>query len=375
MLIGIDASRAAAAERTGTENYSLYLIRALLQVGSAHRFRLYFSQAPPEGLFLRNERVSWRVLPLPRLWTHLRLAGEVALHPPDVLYVPAHVLPWLHPRRCVATVHDLGYLYYPQAHTRWARWYLDRTTRFNARAARRVIADSQATRDDLVAHYGVDPAKIVVAYPAGAPGLGPVTDVALLEAVQRRYSTSARYFLYVGTLQPRKNLETLVQAFAELVIQDIIPAEVKLVLAGRRGWLYGELFALVQRLGLERRVVFPGYVAAEDLAALLSGALAYVLPSWYEGFGLPVLEAMACETPVICSNVSSLPEVAGDAALLVDPHDVSGLVQALARVFREPALRAELIARGRERVRVFSWQRCAEQVLAVLEAVGREDGH
>jgi glycosyltransferase involved in cell wall biosynthesis len=369
MLIGIDASRAVSAQPTGTENYSLYLIRALLHVGSAHRFRLYFNRAPAEGLFEQSERVVHRVLPFPRLWTHVRLAWEVLWHPPDVLFVPAHVLPWAHPKRCVVTVHDLGYLYYPRAHTRWARWYLDRTTRFNARAARRIIADSEATRKDLVSHYGVDPGKIVVAYPAGAPDLRPVREPALLSAVQARYCTGAEYFLYVGTLQPRKNLATLVQAFA----QAALPAEVRLVLAGKKGWLYEDLLALVERLGLAGRVVLPGYVAAEDLPALLSGALAYVLPSWYEGFGLPVLEAMACETPVLCANASSLPEVAGDAALLIDPQDVAGWAQALGRIYREPALRAEMIARGRARARAFSWQRCAEEVLAVLEAVGRRD--
>jgi glycosyltransferase involved in cell wall biosynthesis len=372
MLIGIDASRAVATERTGTENYSLYLIRALLQAGAAHRFRLYFNQAPAEGLFPRDERVVWRVIPFPRLWTHLRLAWEVLRQPPDVLFVPSHVLPLIHPRHCVATVHDLGYLYYPQAHTRRARWYLAWATRYNALVARRVIVDSMATRDDLVMLYRADPAKLVLAYPAGTEGLAPVTEVQRLETVRQRYATGARYFLYVGTLQPRKNLDTLLRAFASLVAEGALPPDVKLVLAGKRGWLYDEIVQLARAADLQARVVLPGYVAREDLAALLSGALAYVLPSWYEGFGLPVLEAMACDTPVICSNVSSLPEVAGDAALLVDPHDIVGLAQAMRRVYGDGALRQQLIARGRERVRAFSWQQCAQQVLTTLEAVGNE---
>jgi len=371
MLIGIDASRTVTAQRTGTENYSLHLIHALIREGYAHSFRLYFNHPPPEGLFPQDQRVSWRVIPLPRLWTHLRLAWEVASHPPDVLFVPAHVLPLLHPKRCVVTVHDLGYLHYPEAHPRWARWYLRWSTRFNARVAKRVIVDSQATADDLVSYCDVSRGKIVLAYPAGTDGLAPVRDPGVLEAVQRRYGTGASYFLHVGTLQPRKNLATLIRAFASLVSSRAIANDVRLVLAGKLGWLYKEVLELARDVALEDRVVFTGYVAGQDLPPLLSGALAYVLPSWYEGFGLPVLEAMSCDTPVICSNVSSLPEVAGDAALLFDPADASALAQAMMRVYSDVSLRQDLLAHGRERVRAFSWQHCAGQVLAAIEAVGR----
>jgi glycosyltransferase involved in cell wall biosynthesis len=370
MLIGIDASRAVVAQRTGTENYSLYLIRALLEVGSSHRFRLYFNRAPPDGLFVQDEQVTWRVMPFPRLWTHLRLAWEVMWHPPDVLFVPSHVLPVIHPRRCVATVHDLGYLHHPWAHTRRAAPYLDWSTRFNVRAAARVIVDSRATSDDLVARYGVDPAKIVLAYPAGAEGFAPVTDPRALEAVQQRYGTGQRYFLYVGTLQPRKNLSTLVQAFGSLLAEQAVASDVRLVLAGKPGWLYKGIVQQVHGAGVQGRIVLTGYVPREDLPLLLSGAFAYVLPSWYEGFGLPILEAMACDTPVICSNVSSLPEVAGDAALLFDPRDATALARAMRRVYEDAALSRDLVLRGRERVRAFTWQRCAAQVLGALEAVG-----
>jgi glycosyltransferase involved in cell wall biosynthesis len=368
VLIGIDASRATARERTGTENYTLYLLRALIARGQAHRFRLYFGQAPEQGLLPHDERVEWRVIPFPRLWTHLRLAWELGRHPPDVLFVPAHVLPLLHPKHCVVTVHDLGYRRYPQAHTRGSRWYLEWSTRHNVRAAERVIADSEATQRDLHEFYGVPAHKIVVAYPAGGEGFAPVRDETKLAQVRRRYGSGESYFLAVGTLQPRKNLPTLLTAFGSLVRDGALADGTRLVIAGRRGWLYEETIATVRALGLEGRVVFTGYVPQEDLPALLSGALAYVLPSWYEGFGLPVLEAMACETPVICSNVSSLPEVAGDAALLFAPDDPAALARAMRQVHAEPALRDELAARGRVRAQAFSWERCADQVLAVLDA-------
>ena len=365
MLIGIDASRAVTARRTGTETYSLHLIRALLALGADHRFRLYFRQPPPPDLF---NGVDLRVIPFPRLWTHLRLSGEMLRRPPDVLFVPAHVLPLVHPRRSVVTVHDLGYLYHPEAHTRTQNLYLRWSTRYNARAAAHLLADSEATRRDLVRRYGVPPEKITVAYPGYDERLAPVTDPAALAAVRARYGLTGPYLLYLGTLHPRKNLSRLIQAFYNL---QPATCNLQLVLAGKKGWLYDDIFAQVRALGLTERVIFTGYVPDDDLPALLSGALAFVYPSLYEGFGFPVLEAMACGAPVVCSNVSSLPEVAGDAALLVDPLDTAALAAALARLVGDEGLRRELRERGFRQVRKFSWRRCAGQVLGVLERVGR----
>lgn len=366
MLIGVDASRATAARRTGTENYSLHLIRALLALGEAFRFRLYFNQPPLAGLLPGS--CDERIMPFPRLWTHLRLSVEMASRPPDVLFVPSHVLPLVHPRRSVVTVHDLGYHYYPQAHTLFQNVTLRWSTRYNARAAVRILADSEATRRDLVRFYHTPPERIVVVYPGRDETLAPVTDPAILGAVRAHYHLAGPYLLYVGTLHPRKNLVRLVQAFASL--QPPIP-NLQLVLAGQKGWLYDELFAQVRRLGLEDRVILTGYVPDADLPALISGALAFVFPSLHEGFGFPVLEAMACGAPVVCSDASSLPEVAGDAALLVDPLDTDALAEALARIVHDETLRRELVERGFAHVQRFSWQRCARHVLRVLEDVGR----
>ena len=372
MLAGIDASRAAATRRTGTENYALHLIRELLAVGSDHRFRLYFRQAPPPQL--ARMRAEMRVLPVPRLWTHVGLSWEMLRRPPDLLFVPSHVVPLVHPRCCVVTVHDLGYHHYPETHTAWQNLYLRWSTRHNARSARRILADSEATRRDLVAFYGTPPAKISVVYPGRDESLAPVRDPALLAAARARYDLAGDYLLYVGTLQPRKNLVRLIQAYAAcraLLAGSGVPVP-HLVLAGQKGWLYDDIVGEVDRLGLQRQVRLTGYVPDEDLAPLLSGALAFVFPSLYEGFGLPVLEAMACETPVICSNAASLPEVAGEAALLVDPLDTEALAQAMARVVTDEDLRRALAARGLSQVQRFSWRRCAAETLAVLEEAAAE---
>jgi glycosyltransferase involved in cell wall biosynthesis len=207
----------------------------------------------------------------------------------------------------------------------------------------------------------------LVAYPGCDPDLNPVTNAGVIAAVKRQYGIHGDYFLHIGTLQPRKNLARLIQAFANL--RPVAHrSQIQLVLAGKRGWLYDELLQQVGRLGLTGRVLFPGYVTHADKAALLSGALAYVFPSLYEGFGFPVLEAQACGTPLICAESSSLSEVVGDAALLVDPLNVDGLTQAMTRVLDDAALRADLVTRGLGNRERFSWRNCAEVVMGALEA-------
>ena len=387
MLIGIDASRVSAARRTGTETYSLHLIRALVAAAPGQRFRLYTNAAPPAGWIWPGSlpaHVALRAMPFPRLWTHIRLSAEMLARPPDVLFVPAHVLPLIHPRRSVVTVHDLGYLAYPEAHRPADRRYLDWSTRWSATQAAAVLADSAATKADLVAAYGILPGKIHVIHLGRDETLARVADPDQIAAVCHKYSIAAPtagagYLLYVGTLQPRKNLARVIEAFACLVGSPA-GADLQLVLAGGKGWLFEQmrLPTLVERLGLAGRVLFSGYVADADLPALLSGARAFVFPSLHEGFGIPVLEAGACGVPVITSNTSSLPEVAGDpaagpegaAALLVDPHDVEAIADAMHRVLTDGALRTELIRRGHENLKRFSWEKCARETLAVLLEVG-----
>jgi len=365
MLIGIDASRAIASQATGTEYYSQHLIRALIDAAPDRRFRLYFNR-PPAGDAYRAPHVERRIISFPRLWTHVRLAIDVTLHPPDVLFVPAHVLPIAHPRRSVVTIHDLGYLYFPEAHPKAQRLYLNLSTRWNAQTSARVIADSQATKDDLVRRYGTPPDNIAVAHPGVEPSVRRVEDTERIRAVKSRYGVEGEYLMYLGTLQPRKNLARLIEAFARSSDRERV-----LVIAGKKGWLTDDLLGRVERSGLGRRVIFTGYVPGEHKAALLSGATALVFPSLYEGFGFPVLEAMACGTPVICSSTSSLPETAGDAALLVDPLDVDAIASAIDRLASDAALRWKLIARGYIQSGRFTWQACAKKVLRTLDEAAR----
>lgn len=363
MLVGVDASRAIADHPTGTETYSRELVKALLSLDSSHRFRLYFRSAPPSSLFRGAEL---RPIPLPRLWTHVRLAWEMARHPPDLLFVPAHVLPPIQPRRTLVTVHDVGYRAFPEAHPPLQRLYLDLSTRWNARTASHVLTDSQATKEDLVTCYGVDAHKVTVAYPGRDASLQPVRDNDAVRAAKARYGIVEDYFLYLGTLQPRKNLRRLVEAFHQFIAGRTSPP-IQLVLAGKPGWLCDELLAELERGELGSRVHLPGYIAQDDKATLLSGATAFVFPSLHEGFGLPVVEAQACGCPVITSTTSSLPEAAGDAAILVDPRDTGAIAEAMERLGSNPNLRAALIERGLTNAQRFSWRACARTVLDVID--------
>lgn len=367
MLIGIDASRAALARHTGTETYAYRLLLALAEHASpALQLRLYTHQPPQQAPWPAGPHLETRVLPFPRLWTHLRLSAELALNPPDVLFVPAHVLPIHCPVPAVVTVHDLGYHYFPAAHTAFQRRYLTWSTRRHARVATHLIADSVATKADLQRFYHADPARITVVHLGRDETLCPTP----ADAVRAKYNLPSAYILYLGTLQPRKNLPRLLAAFAE--VASHFPQH--LVLAGRRGWLYEDLSRQVAALGLTGRVHFPGYVDAADKAALLSGATLYAFPSLYEGFGLPVLEAMACGTPVLTSRTSSLPEVAGDAAWLVDPEDVTDIAAGLAILLGQTEERERLRQRGFAQVQHFSWRQAAQQLLTVLTTAAQTRG-
>lgn len=365
MIIGVDASRAARAQRTGTEGYAYFLIHALIDQATAqgHELRLYFNEPPQAGLFPQVEGVAQVLMPLPRLWTHLRLAQELHKRPPDVFFTPAHVIPLTYRRPSVATVHDLGYHHFPEAHTRGQLAYLRWSTQHNGRIARTIIADSLATQIDLMHFYHVPAGKIRVVYPGVDPGLHPVTDAAEITAVLQKYGVTPPYLLYLSTLQPRKNLLRLIRAY----VQSGVPHQ--LVIAGKKGWLAEPILDEIFQLDMDtaRRIILPGFVPDADKGALLSGATALLYPSLYEGFGFPVLEAHACETAVLTANTSSLPEIAPNSALLVDPLDTAAIAQGIQRLVSDEALRQTLIQRGKERVQAFTWEKSAAQVMEVLE--------
>ena len=382
MLIGIDASRALRSQRTGTERYSLEIIRHMLRLEQAqqHTWRLYTDAPVQNDLFLdsRTEQrpvIEIRPLAARRMWTHRSLASEVLQHPPDVLFVPAHVLPFVLPfvlpaRRLppsVVSVHDLGHRRFPAAYSS-AQWlYLELSTRWAVRAAVRLIAVSHATGRDLQTLYHAPAAQIQVIHEAASPLAAPTSgDQATVQAM---IGATRPYALYVGTLQPRKNLARLIESYSRL--HEGNGASFDLVLAGRAGRHSNDLRSRVRQLGLDSQIHFTGYIPEEHLAPLLRTALMFCYPSLFEGFGLPILEAQLAGVPVLTANNSSLLEVAGNAALLVDPTDIDAIADAMLRLSEDDALRQRLIAAGYENVKRFSWERAAQETLAVLESAAR----
>lgn len=366
MIIGIDASRALRANRTGTERYSLELINALLDLPSEHRLRLYAPARPQFRLF--REQAELVVLRGQRLWTHTRLGPHTRRHPPDVLFVPSHVLPIIGPPRMAVTVHDLGYEYFPQAHDWRQRFYLRWSTRRHTRVAACILADSAATKADLIRFYQADPARVHVVPLALDPAFRREREPGRIAAVRRSYGIppDAPYLLHVGTIHPRKNLARLVEALAQ-VRQRPAGRDLMLVLAGGMGFAGKALLQQVREQGLADVVRFIGFARMHDIPALYSGAACYAFPSLHEGFGFPALEAQACETPLLCARTSSLPEVAGEGALYIDPLDVQALAAGLERLLEDSDLRRTLIAAGSANVQRFSWQRTAQETLRLLE--------
>ncbi len=361
--IGIDASRAVSTAPTGTEAYSYHLIHALLpRLLPEHTVRLYARQPLPSNAFTGAEV---RTISIPRLWTHLGLSWEMARRPPELLFVPAHVLPLVRPRHTLVTVHDVGYRFFPEAHPAGQRLYLMLSTRWNAAVASQILADSKATRDALMAAYGIAHEKITVVYPGYDAALRPVRDLERLQAVRARYGIAeGPYVLSLGRIQPRKNLVRLVNAFDQISADH---PTLQLVLAGPAGWLADLIFQHVSTLDSQDRILFPGYVAEADKDALLSGATVFAFPSLYEGFGFPVLEAQACDVPVLTSTTSSLPEVAGEGALLVDPGDTSAIAEGLTQLLTDKDLCQTLISRGRANLQRFSWQKAAHRAQTLME--------
>lgn len=367
MIIGIDASRAVTAQRTGTEAYAYFLINALIPLAAQqnHRLRLYFNQPPPSALFPDDAHVETAVIPQPRLWTHTRLARELHQNPPDVFFTPAHVIPYTYRGPSVATIHDLGYHHFPEAHPRTQLAYLRWSTKHNGRSATRIIADSQATKTDLIQLDHIPNTKIDVVYPGIDPVLAPVRDEERITAVFAKYGITPPYFLYIGTLQPRKNLVRLVQAHAQSTVSH------QLVLAGKTGWLSQPILNEVTKVegkSQKAEIVLPGFIEEGDKPALLSGATALLFPSLYEGFGFPALEAQICGTPVLTATTSSMPEVVGNSAILVDPLDNHAIIKAIQSLASNSELRQQLTEKGFENVKRFTWKKTAVHVLNTLES-------
>ncbi len=363
MRIAVHAKVLSERHLNGMGYYAYNLLKSLARIDTQNHYDLYTSHPLVHRIEAQN--FHERICPFPVYWTTFRLPFDIIRNTCDLLFVPIEKLPPLVRCRKVITVHDLltlrEYLKSPISLT--AKLHFLKAIGWTIRRADRVIAVSEATRRNILDIVGIDPDRVVVT-PLGYDGsvFYPRGEEET-ERVKQKYRTGERYFINTSSLLwYRKNLVRLIRAFHG----SRTTTDCRLVITGTRGEAYGDIMDTISRYGLEKDVILTGYVPLDDMPCLLSGAVALVFPSLHEGFGLPIVEAMACGCPVITSNRSSMPEVTQDAGILIDPYDEDAIRQAMIRIATDTTLRDELIIRGFERVKEYRWERTAELTLRVF---------
>jgi glycosyltransferase involved in cell wall biosynthesis len=367
MLIGYEAS-ALQGRKSGVGYYTENMLASVMRAAPQHKYVLFSNRDMRDGWkqFASETLYTERLFPVRAVWMQAVLPGTLRRVQPDLCHFTNYLAPVT--MRCpyIVTVYDMTIFVTPRMHS-FKKLVLDRTLiPVVARKAGAIITLSESARKDILRYLKVPKEKVRVVMGAASPAFHPITDPAHLDSVRARHGLHDPYILYVGTIEPRKNLPRLVQAFANLKRRGLPH---KLVIVGQQGWQTEPIYAEIERLSIKSDVIFTGYVPFEDLPAIYTMAEAMAFPSLYEGFGLPVIEAMACGTPVVTSRSSSLIEVAGDAGLLVNPLSVEELEDALHRLLADPTLKDDLRHRGLERATHLTWERTAQATLDVYDGV------
>ncbi|HWP46757.1 MAG TPA: glycosyltransferase family 1 protein [Candidatus Limnocylindrales bacterium] len=375
MRIGLDA-RLAFYDRTGIGQYTRALLTYLPTVSTDQDLYFLFCDRQPFVNPWSDPRLN--IVPIPRkqriLWTNFSLPPFLKAKQIDLYHgVCNFELPVRKVCPYVVTIHDLIPLFFPKLVPKKHLLLFHILMRWVARIADKIITDSNSSKKDILDRLGVPEEKIQVIYLAHHPVYRPIPDRNKIESILAKYRLNGKYLLFTGVLEPKKNLLRLIEAFYLLKTQINPHKDLKLVLVGGTGWGYtgaGEnLPRLIEQRELKEEVIFTGYVPDEDLPYLYNGAELFVFPSLYEGFGLPVLEAMACGTPVVTSKVSSLPEIVGEAGKLINPYDPRSIAEGISEVLTNQTLRQSMIEKGLQRAHLFSWQRTAAETLAVYRSV------
>jgi len=353
MRIGIDASRAFQKNRTGIEEYSYQIIENLMNKLEGHRVILYIRENQKIDFKLPN---NWKtkVIKWPYLWTQIGLSLELLFHPVDILFIPAHTVPIIHPENTAVVIHGLEYEFCPKAYSFWGRIYMRVAIKNSCRWAKKIIAVSKNTKKDLINLYKVSEDKIKVVY----------NGVSINNQDTRNDNRNIKYLLFIGRLEERKNILGIVEAFGILKEKYKIPH--KLVLAGNPGYGYENSKLKIQNSKFRNDIVLKGFVSEDEKYSLLKNADVFLFPSFYEGFGLPIIEAQSAGAPVVTSNISSMPEVVNASAILVNPNSSQEIAEATFRLILNENLRNDIIRRGFENVKRFSWDKCAEEIGKLL---------
>jgi len=384
MLIGINGYEAVIPRfgydqktdlpaRVGSGEYCFELLLNLNKIDKKNSYIIYLPQSPTSDLPNESSRWHYKIVRPRTMWTLVGLSLEFLLRrsKPDVFFSPTHYLPIFAPNKSVISILDVSYVRYPALFRKSDLNQLTKWTRYSVGKARQVFTISKSSKDDIIKEYGIAESRVVVTYPGIKSEIrNPKSETNSKFKMQnsklldRKYGIGGQYILFVGTLQPRKNVARLIEAFSRIERSDI-----SLIVIGKKGWLYEEILEAPKKFDIEDKVKFLDFVPDEDLPVFYKNAVCFVLPSLYEGFGLPVLEAMKYGCPVVTSNVSSLPEAGGNAALYVDPESADDIAAKIEKVLNDEKLRKDMIEKGYKQVKKFSWEKTARETLKALEGL------
>ncbi len=376
MIVGIDGNEANIESRVGVNQYSLNLLWEISKLQgewkNTHKFIVYLKNSPLPDLPKPTKYFSYKVIPGGGAWLIRKLTPSLYQDKPrpDIFFTPSHYVPVFAPMPRVCSIMDLGYLKFSGQFKKYDFWQLNLWSAYSIFVSKAVIAISNSTKDDILRHYPFASKKVFVTHLAYDKEVfnTNISDEDV-RRVKKSYAIVSDYILYLSTLKPSKNVEGLVDAFGILKKKNKVK-NTKLVIAGKKGWLYESIFERVKALNLEKDVIFTDFIPEKDKAPLTKGAKALVLPSFWEGFGLDVLNAMACGVPVVVSDVGSLPEVAGEAGIVVNPYQPSSIAAGILKVLSMGNLEYnKLVKKGLEQVKKFSWESTARKTLEILESV------
>ncbi len=367
MIIGIDANEANVVNRVGISEYAYQILIKLYEYRREnkidHEFIIYLKSNPLEVLPTPTSFWKYKVVRPAKLWTQVGLPINLFMQKkPDVFLTLTHYAPRFSPIPTVVSVMDLSFIHFPQTFKKNDLYQLTNWTKYSVLNSKKVITISESSKNDIIKFYKVPQEKVEVVY------LG-LKEIKMEESKKelQEFGIKGKFILFVGTLQPRKNIVRLIKAYA--LLSDKLKEEYQLVIVGKKGWLYDEILEAPRKFGVEDRTLFLDYVTDNDLPSFYKKAEVFVLPSLYEGFGLPILEAMRYGCPVLTSNVSSLPEAGGDAALYFNPEDIEDISQKLEKVLNDSDLRSKMKEKGLIHYKNFTWDKAAKKVLKIVESI------
>ncbi len=369
MKIWIDGYEANVPQRLGSSRVAFELIKHLEKLDHRNEYTILLPNSPMDDFPKARAGFNYKIIRPKRLWTtiSLPLALFKEKEKPDLFFSPTHYIPRFSNVKKVALIFDLSFLHFPQYFQRKDLWKLTNATMFIAKNASHIITISNSSKQDIIKTYGVDKGKVTVAYPGYSEELFYIDkNQTKIDSIKSKYNIEGEYVIFVGTIQPRKNLIKLISVFSKIDNLKLVIVG-KTTGLGRQAWMFEDILKRPRQLGIEDKVIFTGFIPDNEINILLNGASAFILPSLWEGFGMPVLDAMAVGCPVIVSNISSLPEVVGNAGLLVDPNSENQIEQAIRTITTDKKLAAKKAKACLVQAQKFSWQKMAKTVLKVLE--------